>query len=268
MKKTLVSLAAIATFSFGTAATASAAEVTVKSGDTLWGISQDYGVSVQQIKDMNGLSGHIIYPNQRLTVGGEGNQASTSAQSSSNGSHTVKSGDTLWGIATANGLSVSQLKGMNGLTSDIIHPGQQLSLQGEANNTTTTTTTTTVETTTTTTTETTTSKVEQNQSNQAESNDVAKTLTVNATAYTANCQGCSGVTSTGIDLKANPDRKVIAVDPNVIPLGSEVYVEGYGKAIAGDIGGAIKGNKIDVFIPNRSDALNWGNKTVEVTVYK
>ncbi|MGP4076165.1 3D domain-containing protein, partial [Halobacillus sp. K22] len=71
-----------------------------------------------------------------------------------------------------------------------------------------------------------------------------------------------------IDLRANPDRKVIAVDPDVIPLGSEVYVEGYGKAVAGDIGGAIQNDRIDVFIPNQDDALDFGRKDVEVTVYE
>lgn len=94
------------------------------------------------------------------------------------------------------------------------------------------------------------------------------TFSVEATAYTAFCVGCSGTTRTGIDLRANPHLKVIAVDPNVIPLGSKVYVEGYGEAIAGDTGGAIKGNKIDLFMPDRQDALNFGRKTVQVTILK
>jgi peptidoglycan DL-endopeptidase CwlO len=93
-----------------------------------------------------------------------------------------------------------------------------------------------------------------------------KTLTVTATAYTANCKGCSGITHTGIDLINNPDSKVIAVDPSVIPLGSVVYVEGYGYAIAGDVGSAIKGNKIDIFVPNRSEALKWGVRRVKITI--
>ena len=64
-----------------------------------------------------------------------------------------------------------------------------------------------------------------------------------ATAYTAYCNGCSGITTTGINLRANPNLKVIAVDPSVIPLGSKVWVEGYGYAVAGDTGGAIKGKE-------------------------
>jgi 3D (Asp-Asp-Asp) domain-containing protein len=93
-----------------------------------------------------------------------------------------------------------------------------------------------------------------------------KTLKMEATAYTAYCNGCSGTTRTGINLRANPNAKVIAVDPNVIPLGSKVYVEGYGYAIAADTGSAIKGGIIDVFIPNKSDAYKWGRKNVTVKV--
>lgn len=89
---------------------------------------------------------------------------------------------------------------------------------------------------------------------------------VEATAYTAYCTGCSGITATGIDLRSNPDQKVIAVDPDVIPLGSKVYVEGYGTAIAGDTGGAIQGNRIDLFMADRQDALDFGRKTVTVKV--
>ncbi|PLR93329.1 G5 and 3D domain-containing protein [Bacillus sp. T33-2] len=93
-------------------------------------------------------------------------------------------------------------------------------------------------------------------------------LYVHSTAYTADCNGCSGVTATGINLRANPGMKVIAVDPRVIPLGTKVYVEGYGYAVAADTGGAIKGHKIDVFLPNKSDAYRWGSRRVKITILK
>jgi 3D (Asp-Asp-Asp) domain-containing protein len=93
-----------------------------------------------------------------------------------------------------------------------------------------------------------------------------KTLTVESTAYTASCDGCSGITKMGINLKKYPDAKVIAVDPSVIPLGSIVEVEGYGRAIAADTGGAIDGNKVDVFFADRDEALQWGRRTVTVKV--
>ncbi|MCA1057249.1 ubiquitin-like domain-containing protein [Rossellomorea aquimaris] len=89
---------------------------------------------------------------------------------------------------------------------------------------------------------------------------------VSSTAYTASCNGCSGYTATGINLKSNPGIKVIAVDPSVIPLGTKVYVEGYGYAVAADTGSAIKGNKIDVFFSSKSDAYRWGRKTIKVKV--
>lgn len=95
-----------------------------------------------------------------------------------------------------------------------------------------------------------------------------KTFTVTSTAYTVKSAGGSGITSTGINLNKNPNAKVIAVDPSVIPLGSIVDVEGYGHAIAGDIGSAIKGKKIDVFVPTQADAYNWGVRTVKVTIVK
>ncbi len=99
-----------------------------------------------------------------------------------------------------------------------------------------------------------------------EEEQVKKTVTVEATAYTAYCEGCSGTTYTGIDLRSNPDQKVIAVDPDVIPLGSKVRVPGYGEAIAGDIGGAIQGNRIDVYMEENKDALEFGRKQMVVEI--
>lgn len=94
----------------------------------------------------------------------------------------------------------------------------------------------------------------------------SKEFYVSATAYTAYCNGCSGITSTGINLKNNPDLKVIAVDPSVIPIGSKVWVEGYGHAIAGDTGGAIKGNKIDLHFPTTESAYKFGRKQVKIKI--
>lgn len=93
-----------------------------------------------------------------------------------------------------------------------------------------------------------------------------KEFYVTATAYTAGCNGCTGITATGINLKANPNLKVIAVDPKVIPLGSKVWVEGYGYAIAGDTGGAIKGNKIDLHMATKADAYKFGRRQVKIKV--
>ncbi|MEH7887056.1 ubiquitin-like domain-containing protein [Bacillus sp. JJ1609] len=104
------------------------------------------------------------------------------------------------------------------------------------------------------------------QVSRGSSEPAGKEIYVSSTAYTANCNGCSGYTATGINLRANPNAKVIAVDPRVIPLGTKVYVEGYGYAIAADTGSAIKGFKIDVFFPSKSDAFRWGNKRVKIKI--
>ncbi|MDF2787203.1 MAG: hypothetical protein K0S80_301, partial [Neobacillus sp.] len=68
------------------------------------------------------------------------------------------------------------------------------------------------------------------------------------------------------DMRANPGAKVIAVDPRVIPLGTKVYVEGYGYAVAADTGGAIKGHKIDVFFPTKAEAFRWGVRKVKIKI--
>ncbi|WP_242216818.1 3D domain-containing protein [Bacillus cereus group sp. BfR-BA-01380] len=97
-------------------------------------------------------------------------------------------------------------------------------------------------------------------------------LTVVATAYTANPSENGGthgghvLTAMGHDLTANPSMKMVAVDPKVIPLGSKIWVEGYGEAVAGDTGGAIKGNRIDVLVGSDSAANKWGRKTVKVKI--
>lgn len=85
-----------------------------------------------------------------------------------------------------------------------------------------------------------------------------------ATAYSPKSSGAT--TTLGYNIKANPNMKLIAVDPSVIPLGKKVWVEGYGIAIAGDTGGAIKGHIIDVLMPTNGAALSWGRKTVKVII--
>lgn len=106
------------------------------------------------------------------------------------------------------------------------------------------------------------SQVATDQSSDAE----GRTLSVNATAYTAECTGCSGITATGVNLNNDRNAKVIAVDPNVIPLGSKVHIEGYGTYTAADTGGAINGNRIDIHMPTRGQALDFGRRSLEVTI--
>lgn len=108
------------------------------------------------------------------------------------------------------------------------------------------------------------------------SNDVKLTqFTMIATHYTSRCDGCSGITATGIDVTRTiyeNGLRVIAVDPRVIPLGSIVrvkYADGTTfKAIAGDIGGAIKNCRIDVLVASEREAYRLGKQTVTVTLLK
>ncbi|WP_010531228.1 G5 and 3D domain-containing protein [Lentibacillus jeotgali] len=110
------------------------------------------------------------------------------------------------------------------------------------------------------------SKNDSGNSENSSNSSSSKVLQMTATAYTAECPGCSGITATGINLNKNPSKKVVSVDPNVIPLGSRVHVEGYGTAIAGDTGGDIGGNRIDLHMPSQADALNFGRKSVTVKI--
>ncbi len=82
-----------------------------------------------------------------------------------------------------------------------------------------------------------------------------------ATAYTGDCYGCMGITAFGL----RPGHGVVAVDPRYIRLGTKLYVPGYGPAIAGDTGGAIKGRRIDLGFNSLAQAINFGRR--EVTVY-
>ncbi|MDN4494855.1 LysM peptidoglycan-binding domain-containing protein [Ureibacillus aquaedulcis] len=311
MLKKLISIVPVAALTLTVGANVQAATVTVQKGDTLWDLARANNTSVDTIQTVNHLNTDLIHPGDLLTIAKEKH-------------YTVKSGDTLWDIAKKHHVTVSQLLGWNNLNSDLIHPdlnllifeGAKTSTAAVSKNATspatidhketaaptnnetskasspkaaapttnseeskasapeatapTTNNEQTKESTPEATAPTTNSEVS-NESTPAEaapstSNTDSKVLIMEATAYTASCEGCSGITSTGINLKENPDAKVISVDPTVIPLGSKVYVEGYGEAIAGDTGGGIKGNKIDVFIASKQEAVKFGVKQLKVTI--
>jgi 3D (Asp-Asp-Asp) domain-containing protein/LysM repeat protein len=238
MLKKLTTLLAVAVLSGTVSANVQAATVTVKDGDTLSELSSVHNTSVTEIKKLNNLTSDVIKPGKILKL-------------KQRKIYTVKQGDTIWGIAKDYKVSVKQVKKWNKLSSSIIRPGKKLLIYN----------TTTL------------SKNKKDTSVNTRTKLKAqapkkstKVITVKATAYTASCTGCTGITKTGFNLKANPNKKIIAVDPTVIPLGSKVYVEGYGKAIAADIGGAIKGKRIDVFIPTKKAAIKFGVKRLKVTI--
>ena len=87
-------------------------------------------------------------------------------------------------------------------------------------------------------------------------------MTVTTTAYAPGTDGVDGRTATG----ARATYGIIAVDPRVIPLGTRIYVPGYGYGVAADTGGAIKGNKIDLCFDTRAEAMAWGRRTVTIII--
>ena len=101
-------------------------------------------------------------------------------------------------------------------------------------------------------------------SNEVKSTSSGKEFAAEATAYSYKEAGLSYYTAMGIDLRSNPN--VIAVDPSRIPLGTLVEVPGYGVAIAGDTGGDIKGNRIDLHYPEVQQALDFGRRKITIKV--
>ena len=270
MKNKLTSLiigtALLGTLALGTET--SAAEIEIQQGDTLWNIAQENKMTVNELKEINNLTSDIIQPKQVLETSNKEDVKTESI-------YKVKSGDSLSKIGVDYSVKVKELKDWNNLNSDLIIVGEELIIKGGEKKA-STEQAKPVE-----------KKAEAKPSNKAEAkpkkqekpveqekpaqkteqkSQSGQSMTMEATAYTAECYGCSGVTATGIDLNADRNKKVIAVDPSVIPLGSRVHVEGYGEAIAGDTGGAIKGNRIDLHMPTKGEALDFGRRTVNITV--
>lgn len=108
--------------------------------------------------------------------------------------------------------------------------------------------------------------IEKGTAKQVETKEVGsvayqKAINVTATGYTPHDPGCTGITSTGVPAK----RGLIAVDPRVIPMGTKLFIPGYGEAIAADTGGKIKGNRIDLCYDTTAEAFQWGVR--DVTIY-
>lgn len=99
---------------------------TVQSGDTLWSLANQFGTSVSALQSSNQLAGELIRAGQSLSIPGAG-----ASGGSSGGSYTVRTGDSLWSIANANGTSIRALCQANGLNEwSMIHPGDRLNLPG------------------------------------------------------------------------------------------------------------------------------------------
>ncbi|MCY7836940.1 LysM peptidoglycan-binding domain-containing protein [Bacillus haynesii] len=131
MKKQVITAAsAVVLGSTLFAGAASAQTITVKKGDTLWGFSKKYGTSVSKIKQENKLNSDIIYIGQRLSINGSSSSSSAKASQASSATHKVVKGDSLWKISRTYGMTVNELKSLNGLKTDLIRIGQVLKVKG------------------------------------------------------------------------------------------------------------------------------------------
>lgn len=120
---------------------------TVKSGDSIWLIANNHGISMDQLRSWNNLKSDLIHAGQKLNVGQssqvpvtpeapkptptptptpEVSKPETSVTPSTAKTYTVKSGDSVWLIANNHGITMAQLRSWNNLKNDLIHPGQKL----------------------------------------------------------------------------------------------------------------------------------------------
>jgi len=90
----------------------------------------------------------------------------------------------------------------------------------------------------------------------------SRTMEMNVTAYTPYCDGVNNITASGTQAR----RGICAVDTSVLPFGTKIFIPGYGVAVAEDRGGAIKGNKLDVFMDTLAEAKQWGRKNLTVYI--
>jgi 3D (Asp-Asp-Asp) domain-containing protein len=182
--------------------------------------------------------------------------------------HTVRSHDTLSNISIqyfGDASYVNKIAQDNNISNpDIIFDGQQLKINTDGSAEVSAPATTTEATEAAEVQADTQTEAQPEQTTQSPS---GRTLTMESTAYSsdpADTLGGGTVTATGQNLLSNP--MAVAVDPNVIPLGTRLYVEGYGEAIASDTGGAIQGNIVDVHFSTYAECIAWGRRTVQVTI--
>lgn len=127
--------------------TSSGTKYTVKAGDSVWSVSNKYGITMAQLIQWNNIQNNFIYPGQQLTVSNSGSTNSASSNtgssantnnsssantgsSSSQGTYTVKAGESVWSVANKNGITMNQLIEWNNIKNNFIYPGQQLIVKG------------------------------------------------------------------------------------------------------------------------------------------
>lgn len=120
---------------------------TVKSGDSVWKIAHEYGMSMNELVSLNGIKNNLIFPGQVLKVKSgvkaenvskaetSGSKNQNAASNGSSSTYTVKAGDSVWKISHEHGMSMDELKSLNGLKDNLIIPGQVLKVKGTSSNT-------------------------------------------------------------------------------------------------------------------------------------
>ena len=110
---------------------------TVQAGDSVWGISQQTGVSMDNLRSWNKIQNNFIYPGQVLQLVAPGTTTQTNTNTtntSGDKTYTVKAGDSVWGISHQTGVSMSDLRAWNNIQNNFIYPGQKLIIAKKANN--------------------------------------------------------------------------------------------------------------------------------------
>ena len=223
---------------------------TIKKGDTLYRLGKQFNVDWKEIESSNpGINASSLKIGAVIQIPSttiEQEKVTTKVTT-----YVIKKGDTLWGLAKTYGVPLEQLLSANvALDPKRLKIGEKVQIPNVVKI----------------------ASVSNTKAVTASRSNILKTGYFTLTAYTAGPESTGkspghpeyGITFSGIPVQRDV---TIAVDPNVIPLGTRVYIEGIGYRVAHDTGGAIKGNRIDVYMEDLSEALEFGvKKNVRVDI--
>lgn len=215
---------------------------TFQWGDTMWGISQATDISVDKLVNVNDIDNRsLIHVGSTIYLSRDMSVISVQNGDEEVVSYDVSNGDA---VETETPEEVEEAAEGNVVEEAIVEEPAEEAVEEVVEQT----------------------QPAEEATAQTSSSENGRWMTVEATAYSRNQPVLSNHTFTGIDLREN--SRVIAVDPNVIPLGSTIYVPGYGEYIAGDTGGAIIGNRIDIHFESLDSAIQFGRQSIDVQVFE